>query len=377
MGDPELMHGARDEATSGSGLRRAGVAAAVAVLALAVVAVGLAVARRPRPAAPAAQVATAMAPVTRGTVTQRIQIAGVLGFDGTYPVAHQGQPGILTAAARPGSVVRRGGVLYRVDNQAVRLLFGTIPVYRDLAAGMPDGPDVHQLEQNLAALRLDPGRVDQRFTGATAAAIRRWQTRWGLPAWRRTGALPLGAVVFAPVALRIGQVPAVVGTSVAPDAPVLAATSTRRVVTAQLPADRQSLVHAGDKVRVTVGGASAPVPGTVVRVGRVAATPETDQGGADGGSQPATVTVTIRADLPAGGDLDRAPAQLAITTAVHRDVLLVPVVALLPAPGDGYHVRLASGEYVRVRPGLFDSTAGTVEVRGELTVGQLVQVPAP
>jgi hypothetical protein len=350
----------------------------VAVLALAVVAVGQAVLRRPRPAAPAPQVATAMAPVTRGTVTQRIQIAGVLGFDGSYQVAHQGQAGILTAAAQPGAVVRRGGVLYRVDNQPVRLLFGTLPAYRDLAAGMPDGPDVHQLEQNLAALRLDPGRVDQRFTGATAAAIRRWQARWGLPAWQRTGTLPLGTVVFAPAALRIGQVPAVVGTSVAPDAPVLAATSTRRVVTAQLPADRQSLVHAGDKVRVTVGGASAPVPGTVVRVGRVAATPETEQGGADGGSQPATVTVTVRADLPAGGpDLDRAPAQLAITTASHRNVLLVPVVALLPAPGDGYQVRLASGERVRVRPGLFDSTAGTVEVRGELTVGQLVQVPAP
>jgi hypothetical protein len=381
MGDPELMRGARDQATSGSGLRRTGVAAVVAVLALAVLAVGLAVLRRPRPAAPAPQLSTATAPVTRGTVAQRIQIAGVLGFDGAYQVAHQGQAGILTSAARPGVVVRRGGVLYRVDNRPVRLLFGTIPAYRDFAAGMPDGPDVHQVERNLAALRLDPGQVDQRFTGATAAAIRRWQAGWGLPAWQRTGTLPLGTVVFAPAALRIGQVPAVVGTSVAPDAPVLAATSTRRVVTAQVPADRQSLVRPGDKVTVTVSGASAPVPGTVERVGRVAATPETNQGadgGAEGGSQPATVTVTVRADLPAGGpDLDQAPAQLAITTAAHHNVLLVPVVALLPAPGDGYQVRLASGEPVRVRPGLFDSTAGTVEVTGELTVGQAVQVPAP
>jgi peptidoglycan hydrolase-like protein with peptidoglycan-binding domain len=376
------MPGARDKPTSGSGLRRAGVAAVVAVLALAVVAIGLAVARRPRADAPTPQRSTATAPVTRGTVTQRTQIAGVLGFDGTYRVAHQGQAGILTSAARPGAAVRRGGVLYRVDNQPVRLLVGTLPAYRDFAAGMPDGPDVNQLERNLAALRLDPGRVDQRFSGATAAAIRRWQARWGLPAWQRTAALPLGTVVFVPAALRIAQVLAVVGTSVAPDALVLAATSTRRVVTAQLPADRQSLVHAGDAVRVTVSGADAPVPGTVERVGRVAATPQTDQAGpdgrADGGSQPATVTVTVRADLPAGGpDLDQAPAQLAITAAAHRNVLLVPVVALLPAPGDGYQVRLASGEHVRVRPGLFDSTAGTVEVTGALTVGQSVQVPAP
>jgi hypothetical protein len=276
MGDPELMPGARGKATSGSRLRRAGAAAVVAALVLAVVAVGLAVLRRPRPAVPAPQLSTATAPVTRGTVTERIRVAGVLGFDGTYPVAHQGQAGILTSAAQPGAVVRRGGVLYRVDNRPVRLLFGTMPAYRDFAAGMPDGPDVDQLERNLAALRLDPGQVDQRFTGATAAAIRRWQARWGLSAWQRTGALPLGTVVFAPAALRIAQVPAVVGTSVAPDTPVLATTSTRRVVTAQLPADRQNLLHAGDKVRVTVSGTSAPVPGTVERVGRVAATPETD-----------------------------------------------------------------------------------------------------
>jgi hypothetical protein len=55
----------------------------------------------------------------------------------------------------------------------------------------------------------------------------------------------------------------------------------------------------------------------------------------------------------------------------------VPVTALLARPGGGYQVRLASGGYVPVTPGLFDSTQGTVEVTGDLTVGQQVQVPAP
>jgi hypothetical protein len=133
----------------------------------------------------------------------------------------------------------------------------------------------------------------------------------------------------------------------------------------------------GDKVRVTISGAGAAVAGTVLRVGRVAATPQTDQGGPDDRSQQATVTVTVRADLPASGpDLDQAPAQLAITTTTHRKVLLVPVVALLPHPDGGYQVRLATGEHVRVQPGLFDSSNGTVEVTGALTVGQAVQVPA-
>src|SRR6185436_18705387 len=100
-----------------------------------------------------------------------------------------------------------------------------------LAAGVSDGPDVRQLEENLVALGLDRSRrivVDQHFSAATAAAIRRWQASWGLPAAQRSGALPQGMVVFAPGAVRIEQVQAPVGASVAPGAPVLAATSTNR-----------------------------------------------------------------------------------------------------------------------------------------------------
>jgi peptidoglycan hydrolase-like protein with peptidoglycan-binding domain len=377
MGHQELMADSHDAPPAERWRRRAGGVAAVAVLAVAAVGVGLAVLGRPRAATSSPQVSTATAPVIRGTVTEQVLIAGVLGFEGAFQVAHQGPGGILTAAAQPGAEVGRGGVLYAVANQPVRLLFGTVPAYRDLAAGIPNGPDVKQLERNLAALRLDPGSVDERSTAATAAAVRRWQARRGLPAWQRTGTLPLGAVVFAPGALRIVRASAAVGASVGPNQPVLSATSTSRVVTAQLPADRQNLVQAGDKVRVTISGAGAAVAGTVLRVGRVAATPQTDQGGPDDRSQQATVTVTVRADLPASGpDLDQAPAQLAITTATHRKVLLVPVVALLPRPGGGYQVRLASGEHVQVQPGLFDSGNGTVEVTGALTVGQDVQVPA-
>jgi hypothetical protein len=65
-----------------------------------------------------------------------------------------------------------------------------------------------------------------------------------------------------------------------------------------------------------------------------------------------------------------------ITTASKQNVLLVPVLALLPRAGGGYQVRLAGGGYVTVTPGLFDEVTGTVEVDGNLTPGQLVQVPA-
>jgi peptidoglycan hydrolase-like protein with peptidoglycan-binding domain len=355
---------------------------AAAVVLAAVAVAGRELTDRPAPDPGAAQVNTGTAPVTRGTVTERVSVAGVLGFDGSYPVTHLGPPGVVTAVAEPGTTVRRGGVLYAVANRPVRLLYGNLPAYRDLALGVSNGPDVRQLERNLAAMGLRPGRVDTRFSGATAAAVRRWQARDGVPVRWRTGAVPLGSVVFARDALRVGQVSAVAGTSVGPGATVLASTSTRRVVTAQVSTDRQQLVKAGDRVRVTLTG-TAPVTGTVVRVGRVATSAGDSAGGSAGdeasgaGAQPATIAVTVAVRLPAAArELDQAPAQVDITTAERRDVLLVPVVALLARPGGGYRVRLVSGGYVQVEPGLFDGAAGVVEVTGQLAEGQRVEVPA-
>jgi peptidoglycan hydrolase-like protein with peptidoglycan-binding domain len=350
------------------------------VLVVAVVAV-LAVVNRPQATTPAAQVETATAAVTRGSVSERVQLAGVLGFDGSYPVVHQGAPGIVTWVADLGSTVDRGGTLYAVANQPVRMLLGAVPAYRDFAAGMTDGPDVQQLEENLAALGLRPGRVDTKFTAETAAAVRRWQAAWGLPAAQRTGMLPLGSVVFAPVPLRVAQVTAAVGSPAGPGAPVLSATSVTKVVTAQLTTDRQQKVHVGDQVLVSLSSAT-PVAGTVLRIGRVVVAPASQNGLGRGQSSsdsagPATVTMTVQVTLPAGADLDQAPVQVSITTLTRPDVLLVPVTALLARPGGGYQVRLDSGGYVQVNPGLFDSANGNVEVTGDLTVGKKVQVPAP
>jgi peptidoglycan hydrolase-like protein with peptidoglycan-binding domain len=355
--------------------KRVAGAATVAVLAAAAVAVGSAVVSEPRAATSTAQVPTGSAPVTRGTVTERVLIQGILGFDGSYQIVNKSAPGTLTEAPPPGAVVRRGGVLYKVDNHPVRLLYGAVPAYRAFASGMTNGPDVRQLEENLVALGQDPDHritVDSRFTAATARSIRRWQASWGLPARERTGALPAGEVLFQPGALRVGQAQAAVGTAVGPGALVFAATSTDRVVTAQITTDRQGMVHVNDKVQISLGDGT-PVEGTVVRIGRVASAPSQQDGGDQG---PLTLPVTIKAIMPAGSaDLDQAPVQVAIATSIRQDVLRVPVTALLARPGGGYQVRLASGGYVEVRPGLFDESAGLVEVTGGLAAGDRVEVP--
>ena len=82
----------------------------------------------------------------------------------------------------------------------------------------------------------------------------------------------------------------------------------------------------------------------------------------------------------AAANLDQAPVQVAITTQAAQGVLAVPINALLAQPGGGYAVRLVAGSdrrRVAVRTGLFDETAGLVEVQGAgLAEGAKVQVPA-
>jgi peptidoglycan hydrolase-like protein with peptidoglycan-binding domain len=352
---------------------------------------------RPTVTASAPAVSTTTAQVTRGDVTQRVAISGTLGYAGTYSVVNQRPQGILTWVPDPGTAVVRGADLYAVAGTSVVLLYGTTPAYRDFADGMSDGQDVRELKENLVALGMDPNHtitVDDHFSPATTAAIRRWQAARGLPIAQRTGTIPLGQVVFLPDAVRIDHVTATVGATLGPSAPILTGTSTTHVVTAALSTDRQSLLHANDQVMVTLPRV-APITGTVTSIGRVASAGTggsasgSGSGSSPGGnhssgsgtsSGPATVPVTIALQLPAAsGDLDQAPVQVSVTTAQHRGVLMVPVTALLAKVGGGYQVRVVqpgNTHLVDVQPGLYDDTAGTVEVAGTgLDEGTPVEIP--
>jgi multidrug efflux pump subunit AcrA (membrane-fusion protein) len=359
------------------------ILAAGVVVVAAGIAVWAASAASPRAPAPRAfGIPTGTTPVTRGDVTRRVQVPGRIGYDGARPVVSQLPSGILTAVAAPGTGVARGVELFAVSGTPAVLLYGAVPAYRDFAPGMSDGADVEQLERNLLALGLDPASaitVDDHFSRATAAAIRRWKARQGLPAAERTGIILLGQVVFLPGAIRVDQVRLSVGVSVGPGAVVMSGSSTRRVVTAEVTTEQRPLVRTGARVLVTLPTGAEPVGGTVTRIGRVAAA---DPNAPLGGANQATVPVTVALRLPAGlGDLEQAPVQVAITAALHRNVLMVPVTALLAKVGGGYQVRVVEPGGLRlvdVEPGLFDDTAGTVEVDGRgLREGMRVEVPAP
>ncbi|MBO0867588.1 MAG: peptidoglycan-binding protein [Micromonosporaceae bacterium] len=329
------------------------------------------------------QVPTGTATVTRTDVVAQQQMPGTLGFDGSYTVVAPGGAGVLTRLPAPGTVVSRGQPLYEVDGRPVPLWYGDRPAWRPFASGMTDGPDVRELEANLVALGYDTGdpiTVDNHFTAATAAAIRRWQHAQGVA---QTGRVAVGELVLLPGPIRVVTQTATVGSPVHPGAPVLSGTSTRPAVTVALPTVLQQLVHRGDKVLVTLPDGRS-LDGTVTAVSRVAATGGQDGSGSNGsgpngsgGAQPSISVQVALADPHAAAGLDQAPVQVAITTQQHRGVLAVPVTALLANGEGGYSVELAGGRRVTVQIGLFDEQAGLVEVSGGgIAEGETVEVPA-
>jgi hypothetical protein len=317
----------------------------------------------------------ATAPVTRQDLSAATPVTATLGYAGSYPVTGQGG-GTLTWLPALGQVIGQGQALYRTGNGSpVVLLDGSAPDWRALSVGVT-GQDVSQLNHDLVDLgyadRADVAALGwDYYSWETAQAVQRLQARLGVasPSW----SLSLGQVVFEPEALRISQVTGHLGGPA--DGPVLAATSDRHVVTIPLDVAQQSEVTAGDSVTVTLPD-GATTPGVVSSVGTVAVT---TSGPAQNPATTIPVQVTLT-DPRAAGTLDQAPVTVNITTATARNVLVVPVTALLAQASGGYQVELAgpgsTRRWVPVTTGIFDDADGLVQVSGALTPGERVVVPA-
>jgi len=318
--------------------------------------------------------------VVKGDLSAMVSLSGTLTHrarsDGSpYTVINQAQ-GIYTKL--PDADVDCGDVLYRVDDRPVLLLCGTMPAYRDLSLGS-SGQDVRQLNQNLhelghdadAGVDIDPD--SRAFTWETQRALEVLERDKGLDA---TGGLGVDEVVFLPDAVLISRMIAPIGGSARPGAEVAEATSDTLEVHVSLDASQQGAVHEGDRVQIALPG-NTSVTGRVDRLGRVAEAP--DEKDAD----PAAARIPIHISLDDPDEargLDEAPVKVDITTKGVESVLSVPVVAIVGQSGRGFAVEVVrdSGrtELVAVKVGLFDTTAGRVQIEGDVREGNRVVVPS-
>jgi Putative peptidoglycan binding domain len=356
------------------------LAAAVALAAAAATGGVLAMSSADHATPPASEPPPNTATVERGPLSNMVSAYGTLTFraraDGSpYTVVNQAR-GIYTELPSAGIKVACGDVLYRVDENPVLLLCGTVPAYRSLQRGVV-GDDVRQLNMNLHILGDDAGLEinpdDTAFTDKTQKALEVLQHSKGLDV---TGALEIGDAVFLPESVRIGTVTAMLGGSAQPGAPILDATSDTPEVLVGLDPSQQGAVKAGERAHVTLPG-NALVTARVDRLGNVASV----AAGQDGSALAASIPVYIRLDDPdAVRGFDAAPVRVDITTEGVADVLSVPVTALVGKSGGGFALEVVRSdgrrELIAVKLGLFDTAGGRVEVEGELVEGDQVVVPS-
>jgi hypothetical protein len=325
-------------------------------------------------------------------------IDGALGFGAARPVKGS-RDGVVTWLPAPGTTVKRGEQLYRVNDAPVALFYGAIPLFRTLDTRNMVGRDVRVVHDNLKALGYQVGSQPKVGTTVTQApppppappappadakapgggsapapspsttknvvrdgdgvltealgnAVKKWQKDRGQPA---TGAVVLGDVVVLDGAVRVDAV--TVQTGDAATGPLMSLTPTTKVITVSAPVAEAGTINQGDPVTVTLPDGK-PAPGKVSAVGTVATQ---NEGQAGDNAPKLSVTVTLD-DAGAVENLDAAQVKVEFVAETHQGVLAVPVGALLALSEGGYAVQVAGGGLVAVKTGIF--AKGMVEISG-------------
>ncbi|MFB8243386.1 peptidoglycan-binding protein [Kitasatospora purpeofusca] len=329
----------------------------------------------------------ATAVVQRGSLAAGLNLVGRLGYGDPTDVLAPGA-GVLTDVRKPGDTVSRGDWLYEVNGVRVPLFTGARPLWRAVGPGVK-GPDVEEVQQNLVDLGYakDLGlSVSERFTDATATAIKRWQKQLGVP---QTGTLELGGVIVLPrQQVRIDAAGANLGAQLAAGSTVvLRTTGTDLVATSSLKEDQLSQLAPGADITVRFSDGSTE-PGKVQGIQRAGSANAGGSGGSGGsgsaggdgsaGQQKgATLVVTLQ-DRSAARKAGPRDVTLTVEDRKADNVLTVPVTALLALAEGGYGVQLADDggrtRLVPVRIGLVAD--GRVELTsGDVREGDRAVIP--
>jgi putative peptidoglycan binding protein/HlyD family secretion protein len=294
------------------------------------------------------------ATVERTDLVETASESGQLGYGDPLDLS-AGLAGTVTWLPTVGAVVANGDPLYRLDADPVLRLDGKVPAWRDLGPSVTNGRDVLQLERALTELGytddLDMD-VDGDWTWVTTVAVERWQRDHGLD---DDGELPLGRVVFTDGDVRVASTAVEDGTPVEPGTVVLQVGDTERTVTVSVDPTQKQLapVHKAVTLEFPDGTTAR---GRISEVEHLEATEETEE----------SLEVTIEAVGPPAkrkevdGQLDGTSVKVGFSHTLAKDVLAVPVTALVALVDGGYGVEKvgAGGKraYVAVTTGSFSET---------------------
>lgn len=189
--------------------------------------------------------------VSEQTVGRSMSLQATVAFPVETTVRAR-STGVVTATPLGGDgTVDVGEVLWTVNEAPTVAGVGTVPAYRDLAAGAAGG-DVAQLQGFLSAVLGTPFEQTGRFDAATAAAVRQWQRSLGLEA---TGTVTVDRIAWFPaLPARVSLAEGIgVGADVAPGTEAFLVRSPVPDVSLRLGEGQRTLVAAGAETVVTAG----------------------------------------------------------------------------------------------------------------------------
>ncbi|MBM2614435.1 HlyD family efflux transporter periplasmic adaptor subunit [Actinoplanes sp. LDG1-06] len=287
--------------------------------------------------------------IERTDLSDARMVPGTLGFGSARVVKGTGE-GVLTRLPAAGQKVVRGTWLFKVNDQPVVVFYGGTPLFRAIDKAGLEGSDVREVRSNLNALgyRTWAARRDVADAGLLSA-VKRWQKDLGMPA---PGALRPGQVVVVTGPGRVDGVTAALGDPAA--GPVLAMTTTTKVVSVPMSAAEAGTVRVGTKVTVSLPDGKTAA-GSVTAISRTV-------GEQDNGEAPKVTVVVTPAVAKAVAAFDSAPVRVRFTTVARKNVLAVPVGALVALREGGYALQKPDGSLVAATTGVF--ARGLVEVSG-------------
>ncbi|AZS73187.1 peptidoglycan-binding protein [Streptomyces lydicus] len=300
--------------------------------------------------------------ITRTDLVQSKTVEGKLDYAQRRAVKSPVE-GTVTKAAESGKTVSLGQRLYERDARPVTLLYGSTPMFRAMKAGVR-GPDVLQLERNLRDLGFGAGLyVDVRYDAATKAAVKQWQKSLDVTP---NGEIGQGDVVFQRGPVRVVSADAALADSVGPDSKVLTVASTKPVVRAELDAADGALAAKGTKVEIAMPGGGTQRG----KVSGVVAPDDSDSAdGGAAGSGGSSDAINVEITLDDGTKLQekdrQGTLQVKFVSESRKDVLTVPVEAIVALREGGYGLELVQGSKTRmvaVETGL--TADGRIEVSG-------------
>lgn len=290
------------------------------------------------------------------TAAQLAPAVELIAAQAALATARAGFDAAIRDLRRDLSVAGLDAATARVGVAEAKERLGELRVALEALLGRPsDGGEVAQLVENLAALG---------YRGSLAEQVRAWQEASGLPV---TGIVGPSQVVIADGPIHVAAHDASVGETLVASSPdrgsILDYSETKKLVVVPLAVGDRALAALGRPVKITLPD-DTEVDGTISEIGSVVT---------DG-----TIKVSIDiADQAALGGLEVASVDVEFMSESRKDVLSVPIEALLARPEGGFAVEVVSGGSSKLMPvttGLFAS--GRVEIRGEgIAEGMRVGVP--